>query len=268
MKQPRTKTSTVVASVPMEAATVETAHTLLDAAVQAHIALLERGDDATFVAAWEQATRPTEVFWAAYLLLPLIAFPDDPPPARRHEEAILLAPVILAPTLAALAFAPGGLRFGLRTWEGQHPAARRVIAYQVTDDTGGGVLRLAVSSGKSLGGWTPLHRRIVQTLHLLFPFRAIELLRLPLAERFVAVQRIAASLNTESALFSEVLAVGGPPALMGQATKELVDAVATLACVPYGVPMFGYRWELLAGSNAPATEGAELEPVASEACAL
>ena len=268
MKQTRKKTSAIAASVPMDAVIVATARRLLDNAVQALIALLERGDDGTFVAAWEQATRPTEAFWAAYLLLPLIAFSDDPPPDRRYEEAILLVPVILAPTLAALAFAPGGLRFGLTTWEGQHPAARRMIAYQVTDDAEHGVLRLAVSPGKSLGGWTPLHRRIVQTLHLLFPFRAMELLRLPLAERFVAVQRIAASLNIEAALFSEVLAVGGPPALMGQATKELVDAVAALACVPYGVPMFGYRWELLAGSSAPAPEGAELELVAAEACAL
>jgi hypothetical protein len=240
--------TTTAPCLRMEAADVDAAHTLLDAAVRSHIALLERADDAAFAAAWERAAQPTEGFWESYLLLPLIAFPDDPLPDQKHAAAFLLAPALLAPTLACLAFAPGGLRFGPTVWEGRHPAATRLIGYQVTDDGERSVLRLAVAPGSSIGGWTPLHRRIVQTLHLLFPLAARELLRLPLAERFAAAQRTAGSLNTTSALFSEVLTVGGPPALMGQATKELVDAVAALACMPYGVPLFGYRWEIGAGT--------------------
>ncbi|NNJ13699.1 hypothetical protein EKD04_025570, partial [Chloroflexales bacterium ZM16-3] len=50
---------------------------------------------------------------------------------------------------------------------------------------------------------------------------------------------------------SEALTVGGPPALMGQATKELVDAVSALACMPYGVSLFGYRWEIIGERPAP-----------------
>jgi len=257
----RTKPA-AAAYLPMEAQTVDMSRQRLNDAVQAHVTLLEDSSDAGFAAAWEAAMRPTEAFWQAYMLLPLIAFLDDPPPDRRHEAAILLTPAHLAPTLAALAFAPGGLRFGLTTWQGRHPAAARLIAYRVTDERNGGALHLAVSPGASAGGWTPLHRRIVQALHLLFPFTAIALLRLPLAERFTAAQRTAASLSTESLLFSEVLAVGGTPTQMGQATKELGDAVTALACVPYGVCMFGYRWEL-----APTTEDVALAAVAAEECA-
>lgn len=262
-----TRKAAAAAYLPMESSTVEAARSLLNDAVQAHIGLLERADDGAFTAAWEEATRPSEAFWEAYLLLPLIAFPDDPPPDRRHEAAILLAPAILTPTLAALAFAPCGFHFGLMTWQGQHPAASRVIGYRVTDASNGGVLRLAVQSGASIGGWTPLHRRTVQILHLLFPFKAIELLRLPLAERWGAVQRTVASFTPESLLFSEVLSVGGTPAQIGQATDELVMVVAALACAPWGVPTFGYRWEVLPMEPNLGAMGAELEPVAAEEAA-
>jgi hypothetical protein len=225
--------------MPMDAATLDATRTQLHQAVAAHIAILEQADDATFTAAWDDALRPPEAVWQAYHRLPLLAFPDDPPPDQRHAAALLLAPALVAPTLAALAFAPGGLPFGPTTWAGQHPAATRLIGYHVTAD-GDGPLALPVA-----GGWTPLHRRVVQTLHLMFPFAALRLRRLPAGERWAAVQRTAASLSPESPLFSEALTVGGTAAQVAQATTELIAAVAALACLPYGVPMFGFRWEIV-----------------------
>ncbi len=268
-----TRTTPAAATLtPIDAATVAAVRTMLNDAVQAYITLLEQASDEMFTATWELAMQPTAAFWAAYLLLPQIAFPDDLPPDQRLEPILMAAPFLLAPTLAALAFAPGGLRFGLTTWQGRHPAASRVIRYRVTDDDNGGWLALPVQPGGSFGGRTPLHRRTVQTLHLLFPFKATELLRLPDAERFTEAQRIARSYGPESLLFSEALPAGGmKPAEMGQAVKELVEVVAALGCVPWGVPMFGYRWELLsrvpANEAADGGEGVELEPVAVEGAA-
>ena len=228
----RTKKPAAAPCLPMNTAAVDMVRTQLDAAVRCHIALREQEDDADFTAAWAHAMRPDSGVWASYLLLPLLAFPDDPPPNQTDEAAILLAPALLAPTLALLAFAPGGLRVGPTVWEGRHPAATRLLGYQVTDD------------GERSGISSSLLRRIVQTLHLLFPLAASDLLRLPMAERWAAVQRIAASLGPESPLFSEALTVGGTPAQMGQAMKELVAAVAAMACLPYGVSLFGYHWEI------------------------
>lgn len=217
-----TRNTPVAAYTPIDEATVATVRTMLNDAVQAHIALLEAASDEGFAAAWEEAMQPTAGFWQLYLLLPLIAFPGEPAPDQRHEPALLLAPALLTPALAALAFAPGGLRFGLTTWQGRHPAATRIIGYRVTDDANGGWLGLPVQPDGGTEGRTSLHRRTVQTLHLLFPFRATELLRLPLGERFAAVQRVAATLNTESMLFSEVLPVGGTVAQMGLAMKAVI----------------------------------------------
>lgn len=259
----RTRNTPAAAYTPMNEATVATVRTMLNDAVQAQIALLEAASDEGFAAAWEEAMRPTAAFWQLYLLLPLIAFPGEPAPDQRHEPALLLAPALLAPTLATLAFAPGGLQFGLTTWQGWHPAATRIIGYRVTDDASGGWLGLRVQPDGGTGGRTSLHRRTVQTLHLLFPFRAAELLRLPLDERFATVQRVAATLNTESMLFSEVLPVGGTVEQMGQAMKELLQAIGALACMPWGVTMFGYRWEIGTESEL-AIQGDEIEPVAAE----
>lgn len=237
----RTKRTPTLTAVPMDAACLAATRTGLHQAVAAHIAILAQADDATFTAAWEAATRPPEAVWQAYHLLPLLAFPDDPPPDQRHADALRGIPALVAPTLAALAFAPGGLPFGPTTWAGQHPAATRVIGYQVTaDGDGDGPLALPVA-----GGWTPLHRRVVQTLHLMFPCAALRLRRLPAEERWAAVAGTVASLSPESPLFSEALTVGGTAAQMAQATTELIAAVAALACLPYGVPMFGFRWEIV-----------------------
>lgn len=258
-----TRSTPAAAYTPMDEATVAAVRSMLNDTVQAQIALLEAASDEDFTAAWEEAMRPTAASWQLYQLLPLIAFPGEPAPDQRHEPALLLAPALLAPTLAALAFAPGGLRFGLATWRGRHPTAYRIIGYRVTNDASGGWLTLPVQPDGGTGGRTSLHRRTVQTLHLLFPFRAAELLRLPLGERFTAVQRVAATLNTESMLFSEVLPVGGTVAQMGQAMKELVEAVGALACMPWGVTVFGYRWEI--GTEAELDiQGDEMEPVAAE----
>lgn len=250
MARAKPKKTTTVLSPPMATATVAALREVLDQTVRSYIALLEQADAATFATAWDAMMQPPSgLFWTSYVLLPALAFPDDPPPPQEADAALRVAIPIVAPTLALLAFAPGGLRVGPTTWRGQHPAAGQVVGYRVTEDVGAGMLHAPIVEGMAVGGVTRLHRRIVQTLHLLFPLAALDLLALPVADRWAAAQATVGSLTTESALFSEVLTVGGPPAVMGQATKELVDVAVALACVPYGVRMFGYRFEIAVGGT-------------------
>lgn len=214
----------------------------LDRTVQAEIARMAGLDEAEFQDAWARAMRLTPPVEGCLRALVPAAFDDGPYP-QSVADLLLIAPPLVAPVLAAQAFHPGGVRVGHLHWVGQHAAAESVVPYRITFEEEGPLEKALTGNGIN-GGFTGLHRLTAQALVLLFPVVATALAAVQ-DHRFTLVQTALSRLNTESALFTEALVVGGPAPLMEEALAQLVDAIAGMAAMPGGVAFLGRRWEIV-----------------------
>lgn len=192
------------------------------------IELLQQHQGETFAERWWSCARLSQMILQT---LPVVEDCLHSGQLRRGtEEQVLLAPPVLAFPLAALAFAPGGVRIADLHWEARHPMAAAAIPLRITED------------GSSAGWDKPIGQATVTRLKLWLPLLMAANAALSQEEMAIELAEVG-SFDSDDALFSEALVVGGSDRQMGEAFIQLARTLAVMAFVPGGITLMGYRWE-------------------------
>lgn len=232
-KSTKPKRATLAPVTPLfpalaDLASVEMLRAGLADLVPATIQLLQQHQGETFAERWWSCARLSQMILQT---LPVVEDCLHSGQLRRGtEEQVLLAPAVLAFPLAALAFAPGGVRITDLHWQAQHPMAATTIPFRITED------------GSSRAWDKPIGQATVTRLKLWLPLLMAANAGLSQEEMALELAEVS-SFGSDDALFSEALVVGGSDRQMGEAFIQLARTLAAMAFVPGGISLMGYRWE-------------------------